>query len=397
MKKISKIIIRSFKSIEEEEIELGNVNVFIGANGSGKSNLLEALGVLAAAANGRVDDESLLRRGVRPAEPALYKCAFPTKRIQPHVFLEAQLAQASYGVALYNPINKPAPTWHYHTEQWISVTGEKIEGRSHRDARKSNPELGMAALKAAELESGNPNGEFLKILQEFAIYSPNTPVLRGIAPDMQQRAPVGLNGGRLPEAVDEVLGMCVGNMAIRNLYDSAISLIDWAKHVDTTSPAKVPLTRAVPAQKKVIRFVDRYMQKSRNTLTAYDASEGALYILFHVVLAALPTSPRFFAIDNADHALNPRLCRELFRLISEWYVESPIPRQILLTTHNPLVLDGLPLLNDEVRLFTVARSRTGRTLVRRVEVDSRLHSMINDGWTLSRLWVMGHLGGVANV
>lgn len=44
-------------------MELGHVNVFIGANGSGKSNLLEALGVLSAAANGKVDEQALLARG----------------------------------------------------------------------------------------------------------------------------------------------------------------------------------------------------------------------------------------------------------------------------------------------------------------------------------------------
>ena len=66
-----------FKSLVNLDLDLGRVNVFVGANGSGKSNLLEALGVLAAAAYGRVDDESLLRRGVRPGVPRLYKTAFP--------------------------------------------------------------------------------------------------------------------------------------------------------------------------------------------------------------------------------------------------------------------------------------------------------------------------------
>ena len=42
---ITKIAIESFKSLEQVEVELGRVNVFIGANGSGKSNLLEAIGV----------------------------------------------------------------------------------------------------------------------------------------------------------------------------------------------------------------------------------------------------------------------------------------------------------------------------------------------------------------
>lgn len=60
MSKISKILINSFKSIgnnsEVTEIELGMVNCFIGANGVGKSNILEAIGLLSAAASGDVDD-----------------------------------------------------------------------------------------------------------------------------------------------------------------------------------------------------------------------------------------------------------------------------------------------------------------------------------------------------
>src|ERR1017187_10020770 len=63
---IKKLKVQCFKSIESAELDLGHVNVFIGANGCGKSNLLEALGVLAAAAYGRVDQESLVRRGCRP-------------------------------------------------------------------------------------------------------------------------------------------------------------------------------------------------------------------------------------------------------------------------------------------------------------------------------------------
>ena len=74
---ITKISVTNFKSIERLELELGHVNVFVGANGSGKSNLLEAIGVLSAAADGKVTDQTLLQRGVRPGVPQLYKSAFP--------------------------------------------------------------------------------------------------------------------------------------------------------------------------------------------------------------------------------------------------------------------------------------------------------------------------------
>ena len=45
---ISRLEIKGFKSLVDVSIDLGAVNVFIGANGSGKSNLLEAMGMLGA-------------------------------------------------------------------------------------------------------------------------------------------------------------------------------------------------------------------------------------------------------------------------------------------------------------------------------------------------------------
>ena len=81
--------IERFKSLVKLELELGRVNVFIGANGSGKSNLLEAVGILGAAAFGCVDDETLLRRGVRPGVPKLYKSAFPSRNKVPRLLFSA--------------------------------------------------------------------------------------------------------------------------------------------------------------------------------------------------------------------------------------------------------------------------------------------------------------------
>src|ERR1017187_10495986 len=95
---ITKITVTSFKSIESAEIELGHLNVFVGANGSGKSNLLEAIGVLSAAADGKVTDQALLQRGVRPGVPRLYKSAFSAlgKRQLSHIYFSASSGSAHY-------------------------------------------------------------------------------------------------------------------------------------------------------------------------------------------------------------------------------------------------------------------------------------------------------------
>ena len=397
------LTVRTFKSLEDVTVDLGLVNVFIGANGSGKSNLLEALGVLSAASDGKVDDQSLLARGVPPGLPALYKSAFPARpgnKIPPHLYFGGQNARANYEVSLHNPLNDPAPAWKFKTERW---EGDGIENfdRSPPQAKKTNPERGLAALKAVEVDSGAALN-LLRLLQGYVIFSPTTPVLRGVAPETQPRQPVGLSGGNLPQAIKELLKQRGEDQSgedqnSKQICREALRLVDWAESYGFTSSAKLALSPAAAASDSVIRFRDRFMRKGRNVISGYDASEGALYVLFLAVISGHKQSPRLCAVDNADHGLNPRLARSLMEHLCRWYLEAEEPRQILLTTHNPLVLDGLPLQDDRVRLFTVSRTNSGRTSVRPVVVDESMREKADQGWTLSRLWVMGHLGGVPDV
>ena len=391
---ITKLTVESFKTLEKVEIELGLVNVFVGANGSGKSNLLEAVGVLSAAADGKVDDKVLLQRGVRPGVPELYKSAF-NERLPQHIYFAAQNEKSSYEVSLLNPLEAQRP-WRFKTE-WLTQGDKKLTSRSPRMRDNPNTERGLAALTADELKKGSPARRLIEQIQEFVIYSPTTPVLRGTAPESDPSQPVGLHGGRLPEAIHELLISRRKHPHAKRVSQEALSLIDWAKKFGSAPAVEMPISPAAGASPRVIRFVDRYMREGRNVLSGYDASEGALYILFLAVLAAHQASPHFFAVDNADHGLNPRLAKALFKMLCGWILDAPEPRQVLVTTHNPQVLDGLPLRDDRVRLFTVARTDAGRSSIRRVEINDKLLAMAEKGWTLSRLWVMGHLGGVPNV
>ena len=110
-----------------------------------------------------------------------------------------------------------------------------------------------------------------------------------------------------------------------------------------------------------------------------------------------PESPSVLAVDNFDHALNPRLAKALTRQICDWTLMNEHNRQLLLTSHNPLVLEGLPLQDDRVRLFTVERSHQGKTLVNRVQMDANLIEQANKGIPLSQQWVMGTFGGVPQI
>ncbi|RKZ55868.1 MAG: chromosome segregation protein SMC [Candidatus Parabeggiatoa sp. nov. 3] len=392
---LKKIRIRSFKSILNQEVTLGMMNVFIGANGSGKSNFLEAIGMLSAAAAGRVDDEALQRRGIRLGTPRLYKSAFEEK-IPPHLFFEAQTDTAKYAVSLNNSLENPKPAWQYQTEELVCNQETIVNRGPLRDIK--NKEQGLAALKLVESDENSEVALLINLLRNFAVYTPNTPILRGIMPDQQTREPVGLSGGRLAEALKELQSLVSKNEFIEEAFDDILSLIDWINALDTTSNVNTLLSSAIARPKNVIRFTDRFMKGRTHHLTAYDASEGALYILFCAVLALSPNSPYCLAIDNLDQTLNPRLSLNLTRLLCQWITEGDDKRQIFFTVHNPAVLDGLALQDDRIRLFTVDRNNRGHTEISRVIITEEIVALSHQkGWPLSRLWVMGHLGGVTNV
>ncbi|MFC4160555.1 AAA family ATPase [Chitinimonas lacunae] len=396
---LRRLSIHGFKSIVQESIELGRVNCFIGANGVGKSNVLEALGVLGAAANGVVDDESLLRRGVRAGLPRLYKSSFATERTPAHIRIGIEgETQESYRVSLLNPLESPEPAWSYKTE--VLTDGEaEIISRGVRDTtrRNLNPQAGLAALKLVEMDTDNAAARLIQSMQDYAIYCPNTPTLRGVIPDMQSRRPVGLSGGQLAEGFASLRQhLEAQGEAGEVVLDQVLELIDWVADIQTTSHGASLISSKVPRTKLMLKFTDRFMNSTRNELTAYDASEGALYIIFCATLCLLPHAPRILAIDNLDQALNPRLLARLAARLSGWLEHNGAERQLLFTAHNPAVLDGLNLNDSETRLFAIERNSHGMTVVRRIELSAEL-AALNREYPLSRLWMMGHLGAVPNV
>lgn len=420
---LEQLRVEGFKSIRLAEVELGAVNVFIGANGSGKSNLLEAIGLCGAALFGSVEAETLKHRGVRPGLPALYKTSFSGTRIPRLIKLACAGGGAAYRLGLDNPVStRGRSRWLVHSET-LEESGRTLLARSRKtciaysaDGQVTlRPDPAETACKGALQQQEAGRGEAAKALTrdliDYAIYSPTTAVLRGLAED-HARDPVGLAGSGLPGAVKELLG----RVRQRSLFgddaeaqpfevDDLWELIDWAQGVDAVSADQAPISPAVNVGRTVLRFRDRFMASKRNTLSAYDASEGALYVLFLMAVACHPRAPRLFAVDNFDHALHPRLAARLMRLVSDAIVASG-ERQMLLTTHNPLVLDGLDLTDDRVRLFAVERAHgreraedgstraQGETFARRIEVTDELLAEAERGWSLSRLWVMGRLGAV---
>ena len=390
--RIDRISIKGFKALSNVSFEPGNVNVFIGANGAGKSTILEAIGVLSAAMTDRVDNTSLDRKGIRLSTPNLYKSSFRGDRKTPTIGFQIHWTDSNGTIAYDLNLNNPKDdsAWRYHSEA-LYRNDIKLWGRSGNSQIQYDDRVGMLMLAQEEqLGEIKPSAEQLK---DYAIYQPSTPILRGIMPDRYQTTPVGLCGGRLAEAIEELINEEDGDIKFGDLYiEEVLELVDWAANFTVSSPKKSSINSSVPTSRRVIEFQDKFMRE-KDRFTAYDASEGSLYVLFLLCLAMHDRSPNVFAVDNFDQAMNPRLARAATRLFCDLIKQNS--KTVFITTHNPLVLDGLKLDDPAIRLFTVERSKKdGTAQIKRIEVTQEL---IDLDQPLSRLWINGRLGGVPNL
>ena len=386
---IKEIKIRNFKSLYDVSFCPGNINVFIGANGSGKSSVLEAIGVLSAAMTDRVNNNSLQRKGVRLSTSSLYKSQFRSiERSMPTVDFamnwERNHDKYDYSVHLTTPSDND--TWKYHSES-VSKNGEIVFGRSNRTSVQLNNKVGYYAL--SEKLTGEEYTDMGNYISGYGIYQPDTLTLRGNVADPTQVTPIGLNGGRLADAMEDLFSVVDDEIMFGTLnMDDVLELIEWASDIHITKPKKSNLNPGVPSTRQVIEFQDRFL-KDKSVFTGYDASEGALYVLFMLTLAMHPDVPGMFAIDSFDHALNPRLAKRITEIFSQLIIESG--KTVFMTTHNPLVLDGLNLADDRIRLFAINKNKHGYAELNRIQISQEL---LETGQSLSRLWINGLLGGV---
>ena len=423
---VRKLKVDRFKSIRNAMLELGRINIFIGGNGAGKSNILEAIGILSAAVDRGVGDSDLRRKGVRLTPPELMKSAFKNDELPETLQLSAQLEDdVAYRINLTGSEKDPLLAFFgescTHGEKEVfersphgatvldqSVYGNLIKYRSIWDQVRTAYRFPMPVERA------------LHGLSQYAIYSPQTSFLRGMQSGTVDTPPIGLHGEGLPEAVRGLIGQIrasdksspsseqfADSTPSHDLKQRAIKLArlpQWASHVRVGSIERHLTSRdLLDHGEDMVYLVDRYMHDSRKTLSVYDSSEGTLFLLFVAILLSHDDSPRIFALDNVDNALNPRMTRSLLEATIETTKMSSSaqlgcgPRQVFLTSHNPTSLDAFDLFDDDERVFVVERNQEGHTTVTRLKPRDGMSRQewyqAKNGRNLSQLWLDGEIRG----
>lgn len=411
---ISRIEIENFKSIQKLSLDLGRITVLIGENGAGKSNILEAIAFGSAAAANKLDHEFMAPRGIRMTEPKFMRPAFPGAAegdICLRLFGDEEKDKSIQEFRLHPREDSKGIVWR---DRRYDELAEILQGKVREDEGSTSFSSRLLSLPAREklklaeaakflaetqkalsalgwmigaMQTGDEatgrisNQLILSDFMEFFIYSPENTPLRTFE-DEAQLLPLGINGSGLFSHL-KYLAVTPGHAEKLEEIIEKLSLIDWFE--------KFEIPRDLFVGERILHLRDRYLAEGA-LFDQRSANEGFLFLLFYFTLFISPSTPSFFAIDNIDASLNPKLCRALVKELVA--LAKKHNKQAILTTHNPAVLDGINLHDDEQRLFVVSRDdETGETQVSRVTPPKPLEDG-RPAMRLSEAFMRGYIGGL---
>ncbi|MCT7462101.1 ATP-binding protein [Aliarcobacter cryaerophilus] len=408
---ITRVSIKNFKSIYNlNNLEVGRVNIFIGENGSGKSNFLEALVFVSAFQSNKLDNEFLVSRGLRVPENNLMKSAFKENNkenikiiINDDEYYEFKSSDDNYSQWIHVSEEK-AIEYIKESDKLNDFLRQTLKNNILDNIDESKYKISPETLKSdtfinkvitkvmnnetftEKLMEKLKTDVILKTrkdlykdsLENFLIYSPENTALRTFEKEGQIQ-PLGINGEGLLKLL-KVVNSYEDKSYINTIIES-LKLFDWFEDII------IPESLSFGEDKIVIS--DRYLF---DKIDQRSTNEGFLFILFYITLIVAKETPKAFAIDNIDASLNPKLCTKLMIIICE--LAKKYDKQIFLTTHNPAILDGIDLNDKEQKLFVVSRNKLGHTIMRNIRPVDRPKSSDDEYLNLSESFLRGYIGGL---
>lgn len=372
---ISNITIENFKSVLNVSLPLGRFNLLIGANGCGKSNILEGIAIGAAASSDKLDYEYFGNRGIRVVEPRFMLPAF--EDTVANLIQICVTNNEGHETVLDIRYDKNAKPARWVNDNEFDMEEDALSGDINQTSNKEDKDDVLKfVVRGNKLFAIPTNAD----LNTFLIYSLEETRLRR-ADDSNRTYPMGRHGEGLFAYLKDLSQRQEGIDFFNEIKEN-LKVLDWFDDMQVPSGQL--------SMEFNLKLKDSYLAETINTFDQRSTNEGFLYLLFYLTLVISDETPKFFAIENIDTAFNPKLCREVMKMLIA--LAQKHDKQIIATTHNPAILDGLDLSDNEQKLMVVQRSVDGYTKVRTLNNKD----IVKNELPLSQLWLRGFIGGLPN-
>ena len=357
------ITIQGFKSIGSiERLPLRRINVLIGANGSGKSNFIQAFAFLHAVRAGQLRDyaqraggaDEILHFGSKTTEDMTFHVSFEKERNQYRITLAATDAGGLF------PKSENVYCWNKPGDRTPAI--RTVHGQDG-EAGISNP-------------SGSRIGEYVnRHLDRWRLYHFHD---TGPASPMKKAADVHDNRFLRPDG---------SNLAaflhfLRQRHESSYHLIRGTVRLVAPFLNDFVLEPMALNENKI-----RLEWRHKGSDAYFDASslsDGSLRFVALATLLLQPARlrPSVILLDEPELGLHPYAIATLASLVKQASVET----QIILATQSPLLLDHFK--PEDV---LVADRASGGTKLNRLE-SAKLDAWLEE-YSLGQLWEKNEIGG----
>ncbi len=356
-------------SFRNTEVELRGLNVLIGANASGKSNLIEAIGLLQAAP---VDLSAAIRRLGGVHVVCSLAIPSPTAAI---VCREINDEPLQYRLAFYEEARA------------------FVIAREHLGDYRNEPAYFERAGGNMQFEEGeaariSPTQSVFELYKSPADPTPITPIGRQLEAIRIYRefrttgsseARVGVSTSAPKDFLSnggDNLALVLLDMNFKGLHERIRDYL--RRFCDRFNDVKVNLDGPV---------AKTYIEESGllEPLVSGRLSDGTLKFLCLLAVLLDPDPAPLICIEEPEVGLHP----EAIQIVADALVEASERTQIIVTTHSEALIDALSERPEDVLI--TERDFDNGTQFRRL--DKQQLSLWLERYSLGQLWRKGELGG----
>jgi predicted ATPase len=364
--KLDKLTIRGFKSIERlEDFELGDMNILIGANGSGKSNFVEFFRLLREMVEQRLDAYIAKHQ---PADGYFFDGVDVTAEIE----IAMRFGAHTYAFML-------SPT----SDDTLYMSNERIV--VHGDAGDTDHSLGSgdeSHLRDRKDEAGltpnsNPIGEVWEALSNWHVYHFHD---TGFSAGMRRSGGIEQTGKLHPEG-DNLAAFLLG---LRESQRDTYNCI--RKTIQRVAPFFDDFVLSV--RKNTVEDQVRLTWRQKGTDYVFSPghfSDGTIRFICLATALLQPTPPSTVVIDEPELGLHP----EALSILAGLMRSAASRTQIIAATQSPVLLSEF----DPGDVITVDRVN-GATCFHRLDPQA-LQTWLED-FSLGELWIKGNVRGGVN-
>ncbi|HEY3738403.1 MAG TPA: AAA family ATPase [Bryobacteraceae bacterium] len=362
------------------DLPMRGLNVLIGANGSGKSNLIEIFSLLRSAARGQFGGEGdWLWKGEGDHTSAEGTVEITVSNPKGSRDLRHVLTVFASGLRLDV------------ADERIEDVGAEVEdsgAHRHYDYKRGDVHLFSALGAGTRFMAGkvHPDRSILTQVRDPENYPALASLERaydgfrlfrnwqfGPTASLRQPQSVSLRDDFLAEDGCDNLAMVLSNLPGKAKSQLTESLKKLYEGIDRISPQKV----GAAIQLFLREAGDRQIRATR-------LSDGTLRYLCLLAILLHPDPPPFVAIEEPELGLHPDVIQHVATLL----IDASRRTQLVVTTHSRRLIDELGDLPDSV---VVCEKHDGESTFERLDGERMKHWL--DRYTLGELWSSGELGG----